>query len=103
MSSKKRKLSSFTSKINSKKRQEDSALENEETILSKTDHSKLFELDIEERKMMLREREVKAWTAEAEARFLEAKAEALELENQRKKYDNKRDEWIVFFLFILCL
>jgi len=60
LSSKKRKLSSSTSKINSKKRQKDSALKNEETILSKTDHSKLFELDIKEKKMMLKEREVKA-------------------------------------------
>jgi len=57
---KKRKLSSFTNKINSKKRQEDSVLENEKIILFKIDYSKLFELDIEERKMMLKERKIKA-------------------------------------------
>ncbi|CAG8641212.1 3354_t:CDS:2 [Funneliformis mosseae] len=74
------------------KRQEDSASENEETILSMTDHGKMLELDIEERKMRLREREIKARTAEAEARLIEAKAEELELENQRKKYENEMDK-----------
>ncbi|CAG8659636.1 9120_t:CDS:2 [Funneliformis caledonium] len=83
-----------------KKRQEDSASENEETILSKTDHGKMLELDIEERKMRLREREIKARTAEAEARLIEAKAEELELENQRKKYDNEMSSF--FFSIYIC-
>ncbi|CAB4422748.1 unnamed protein product [Rhizophagus irregularis] len=72
----KRKLSPSTNRKSSKKSKEE-PLVNEKT--------EILELEIEEKKIALRERAIKARIAEAEVRKLEAEAEALEIANQQQR------------------